>query len=405
MNKYIFVILSVMFLSVSHGYGQDKNALEAKRKKLESEINYTQNLLKKTQATKTASLNDLTTLEKQISLRKELIQNTQNEVTVFSEQINQTSKVLSELEGNLNVLRDNYAKAIYGTYKSFRLADQLLFIASSASFSEAFRKINYLRRLGDYRKKQVDDIIHTQEEISRRLAEIEQKKNKKEGLLNAQKKQEILLTRNKTQKTKIVEQLKKKESELSKQLAKKKQEAEKLNAQIQTIIAKEIEAQRAKEAGTSGSTPSKPGFSATPEGAKLSASFALNKGKLPWPVEKGFVSRTFGPYSHPELNITMENNGIDIRTDAFSSVRAVFDGKVVGIVSNPVYKNAVIVSHGDYFTVYSKLETVNIRKGDEIKAKQVIGVVFTDNETRDSEVHFEVWKGSSKLNPSDWIAR
>lgn len=405
MNKYIFVILSVMFLSVSNGYGQDKNALEAKRKKLESEINYTQNLLKKTQATKTASLNDLTTLEKQISLRKELIQNTQNEVTVFSEQINQTSKVLSELEGNLNVLRDNYAKAIYGTYKSFRLADQLLFIASSASFSEAFRKINYLRRLGDYRKKQVDDIIHTQEEISRRLAEIEQKKNKKEGLLNAQKKQEILLTRNKTQKTKIVEQLKKKESELSKQLAKKKQEAEKLNAQIQTIIAKEIEAQRAKEAGTSGSTPSKPGFSATPEGAKLSASFALNKGKLPWPVEKGFVSRTFGPYSHPELNITMENNGIDIRTDAFSSVRAVFDGKVVGIVSNPVYKNAVIVSHGDYFTVYSKLETVNIRKGDEIKAKQVIGVVFTDNETRDSEVHFEVWKGSSKLNPSDWIAR
>lgn len=401
LNKHIFIILSLIFLSVGNSFGQDKNALEAKRKKLESEINYTQNLLKKTQATKTASLNDLTTLEKQISLRKELIQNTQNEVTVFSEQINQTSKVLSELESNLNVLRQNYAKAIYGTYKSFRLADQLLFIASSSSFSEAFRKINYLRRLGDYRKKQVDDIVHTQEEISRKLAEIEQKKNKKEGLLNAQKKQEILLTRNKTQKTKIVEQLKKKESELSKQLAKKKQEAEKLNAQIQTIIAKEIAAQNNKP----GTTPSKPGFSATPEGAKLSASFALNKGKLPWPVEKGFVSRTFGPYSHPELNITMENNGIDIRTDAFSSVRAVFDGKVVGIVSNPVYKNAVIVSHGDYFTVYSKLETVNIRKGDDVKAKQVIGVVFTDNETRDSEVHFEVWKGSSKLNPSDWIAR
>src|SRR5690606_31036947 len=137
LNKHIFIILSLMFLSVSHSFGQDKNALEAKRKKLEGEINYTQNLLKKTQATKTASLNDLTTLEKQISLRKELILNTQNEVTVFSEQINQTSKVLTELEGNLNVLRQNYAKAIYGTYKSFRLADQLLFIASSSSFSEA----------------------------------------------------------------------------------------------------------------------------------------------------------------------------------------------------------------------------------------------------------------------------
>jgi septal ring factor EnvC (AmiA/AmiB activator) len=382
---------------------QDKKALEEKQKKLESEIKYTQSLLKKTEASKNASLNDLITLEKQISLRKELIGNTEKEVNTYSEQIEVTTQRLSELEKNLALLRENYAKAIYYTYKNFRLADQLLFVASSASFSEAFRKINYLRRLGDYRKRQVDDIVKTQTEISNRLSEIQQKKKNKEGLLKAQKRQEELLTRNKNQKAKMVEQLKKKESELSKQLAMKKEEAAKLNAQIQAIIAKEIAAQ--SKAAKDASTPDKPNLALTPEVQKLSASFVSNKGRLPWPVERGVISKYFGSYRHPELDILMENNGIDIRTDSYSSVRSVFDGKVVGVVFNPIYKNAVIVSHGEYFTVYSKLETVNVKKGDEIKAKQIIGVVFTDNETRDSEVHFEVWKGSSKLNPTDWIAR
>lgn len=382
---------------------QDKKVLEEKQKKLENEIKYTQSLLKKTEASRNASLNDLVTLEKQISLRKELIGNTEKEVGTYSEQIDVTSQRLSELEKNLQLLRDNYSKAIYSTYKNFRLADQLLFVASSASFSEAFRKINYLRRLGDYRKRQVDDIVKTQTEISNRLSEIQQKKNKKEGLLKAQKRQEELLTRNKNQKAKMVEQLKKKESDLSKQLAKKKEEAAKLNAQIQAVIAKEIAAQN--KAAKDASTPDKPNLALTPEVQKLSASFVSNKGRLPWPVERGVISKYFGSYRHPELDILMENNGIDIRTDSYSSVRSVFDGKVVGVVFNPIYKNAVIVSHGEYFTVYSKLETVNVKKGDEIKAKQIIGVVFTDNETRDSEVHFEVWRGSSKLNPTEWIAR
>lgn len=403
MNSIRYCCFLALFVLPVALLAQDKKVLEEKQKKLESEIKYTQSLLKKTEASKNASLNDLITLEKQISLRKELIGNTEKEVNTYSEQIEVTTQRLSELEKNLALLRENYAKAIYYTYKNFRLADQLLFVASSASFSEAFRKINYLRRLGDYRKRQVDDIVKTQTEISNRLSEIQQKKKNKEGLLKAQKRQEELLTRNKNQKAKMVEQLKKKESELSKQLAMKKEEAAKLNAQIQAIIAKEIAAQ--SKAAKDASTPDKPNLALTPEVQKLSASFVSNKGRLPWPVERGVISKYFGSYRHPELDILMENNGIDIRTDSYSSVRSVFDGKVVGVVFNPIYKNAVIVSHGEYFTVYSKLETVNVKKGDEIKAKQIIGVVFTDNETRDSEVHFEVWKGSSKLNPTDWIAR
>jgi len=410
-NTSALIRLSAILFSLLFSFSllaQDKTALENKRKKLESEINYTQNLLKKTQATKNASLNDLVTLDKQISLRKELIQNTEKEVTVYASQIAETNRQLNELEQNLQQLRANYGKAIHGTYRHFRTIDQMLFIASAASFSDGLRKINYLRKIGEYRKRQVDDILKTQADISKKLAEVQQKKSAQENLLSKQKKQESALSRNKTQKARLVEDLKKKESSLSQQLAQKKKEAEKLNSQIQAIIAREIaeakknaEAERAKSG-----TPSTSGSLAmTPEVAKLSANFVSNKGKLPWPVERGVISKYFGSYKHEELGITMENNGIDIRTESFSNVRVVFDGTVVGVVSNPIYKTAVIVSHGDYFTVYSKLEGVTIKKGDKVSAKQVIGKVFTDSETNESEVHFEVWQGSNKLNPTQWIAR
>lgn len=401
--------------------GQDQKALEKKRKQLESEINQTQKAIQQTQQTRNNSLKEIINLEKQIELRKELIENTFKEVKEYSIQIDETTSHLKALENKLNILRDNYAKAIYGTYKSYRITDQFLFVANSANFSEALRRLNYLRKIGDYRKSQVDDIIKTQDDINLKLASIQTKKNAQERLLNQQKKQESELSKNKTQKAKLVEQLKVKEGNLNKQLAQKKKEAEKLNAQIQAIIAKEIERQRkleeerkrkeaeqaGKKDGSSASGSSKTPTTApvTPEVQKLSASFASNKGRLPWPVERGTISRGFGVYRHPEYGGEIDNKGLDIRTDKNANVRAVFDGKVISIVSNPIYKNAVIISHGDYFTVYTKLESVNVSKGQSVSAKQVIGKVYTDDEKNETEMHFEVWQGNVPQNPSYWIAR
>lgn len=401
--------------------GQDQKALEKKRKQLESEINQTQKAIQQTQQTRNNSLKEIINLEKQIELRKELIENTFKEVKEYSIQIDETTSHLKALENKLNILRDNYAKAIYGTYKSYRITDQFLFVANSANFSEALRRLNYLRKIGDYRKSQVDDIIKTQDDINLKLASIQTKKNAQERLLSQQKKQESELSKNKTQKAKLVEQLKVKEGNLNKQLAQKKKEAEKLNAQIQAIIAKEIERQRKLEeerkrkeaeqtgkkdgSSTSGSSKTPTTAPVTPEVQKLSASFASNKGRLPWPVERGTISRGFGVYRHPEYGGEIDNKGLDIRTDKNANVRAVFDGKVISIVSNPIYKNAVIISHGDYFTVYTKLESVNVSKGQSVSAKQVIGKVYTDDEKNETEMHFEVWQGNVPQNPSYWIAR
>ena len=417
--------------------GQDQKALEKKRKKLESEISQTQKAIQQTQQTRDNSLKEIVNLEKQIQLLKELIDNTSKEVKGFSSQIQQISSELKVLETNLEQLRQNYGIAIYGTFKSYRMADQLMFIASSQSFSDALRRLNYLRKIGDYRKVQVDEIVNTQIDINTKLSLIQEKKNKQESLLAQQKKQEVALTQNKSQKATLVGQLKVKESKLNVELDKKRKEAEKLSGQIQAIIAKEIERQRkleeerrrkeaeaaaaaaaAKEKAKTPSTNTPapvtktpvpvtktPVYTTTPEVAKLSSSFAANKGKLPWPVERGTVSRGYGPYKHPVYGGDMDNKGIDIKTDKSANVRAVFEGKVISVVNNPIYKNAVIVSHGDFFTVYTKLESVNVSKGQTISAKQIIGKVYTDEDTKETEIHFELWQGNATQNPAYWIAR
>jgi murein DD-endopeptidase MepM/ murein hydrolase activator NlpD len=429
---------------------QDKKAsLEAKKKKLLEEIQFTQQVLEKTKASKDATLADLTALTEQIKLRQKLIKEVEGEIGTFTVKINQNIDSLRRKEAQLDQLKKEYADAIVRIYKSQRFTDKLLFVVNANSFSEALRRVNYLRKYASYRKQQAAQIVDTKSAISGQIAAIDQKKKSKEQLLNGQVKEKIQLNKTVTQKNVVVQTLKQKEKDLQTKITKKQGEAKKLDAQIEAIIKKEIELARlaeekrqreeaakqaaiaaaaaakkkaaeeavkkAKEEGKEASkadieaankkveTPIK--ITSTPEYDQLTSNFYGNKGKLPWPVEKGFVSKGFGKYTHPELgNVTVENNGVDIRTDANASVRCVFEGKVVGILNNPTFKNAVIISHGEYFTVYSKLASVNVSKGQKISTKQVIGSAYTD-EDNITEVHLEVWKGAAKLNPVDWIYR
>lgn len=439
--------LLLIILSIS-SFGQDKKAsLEAKKKKLLDEIKFTQQALAKTKESKDATLADLTALTEQIKLRQKLIHEVEGEIGNFTEKINRNIDSLKQKEQQLDKLKKEYADAIVRIYKSQRFTDKLLFVVNANSFSEALRRVNYLRKYSSFRKDQAAHIIDTKSVISGQIAAIDQKKKTKEQLLNGQVQEKQQLNKTVVQKNVVVQTLKVKEKDLQAKITKKQGEAKKLDAQIEAIIKKEIELARlaeekrqkeeavkqaaaiaaaaakkkaaeeavkkAKEQGKEASkedieaankkveTPVKLG--ATPEYDKLTSNFLGNKGKLPWPVESGFISKGFGRYKHPELgNVSIENNGIDIRTDANANVRCVFEGKVVGILTNPTFKNAVIISHGEYFTVYSKLGSVNVSKGQKISTKQVIGAAFSD-EDNITEIHLEVWKGSAKLNPADWI--
>lgn len=438
----LFVLLFITCFSLS---AQDKKAgLEAKKQKLLDEIEFTQKLLTKTKASKEATVADLQALTKQIELRKKLIREVETEIDLYTTKINQNVDSLKQKEAQLSKLKKEYADAIVRIYKSQRFNDKLMFVVNANSFSEALRRVNYLRKYATFRQQQATQIIEKKSDISGQIATIDAKKKTKEELLQGQVKEKVQLSKTVTQKNAVVTTLKKKEKELQTNISKKQAEAAKLDAQIEAIIKKEIELARLaeekkqkeaaaklaaeeaakkktaeeaiKKAKDAGKEPSKQDLEIvnkkpvttpvklgnTPEYDQLSSNFYGNKGKLPWPVEKGFISKSYGPYIVPGTTIKMENNGIDIRSDANSNVRCLFEGKVVGLLNNPTFKNAVIISHGEYFTVYSKLGTVNVTKGQKISTKQVIGSAYTDEEDI-TEVHLEVWKGSAKLNPADWI--
>ena len=443
LNKILLIALVFLSFSVS---AQDKKAtLEAKKKKILQEIQYTQKLLSKTKASKEATLADVQALNKQIELRQKLIQEIEVEVLTYTDKINQNVSELKQEEQQLSTLKKEYADAIVRVYKSQRFSSKLLFILNAKSFSEALRRVNYLRKYADFREVQAEQIIEKKSNISNRIANIDAKKKTQEQLLKGKVKEKQQLNNTITQKNVAVKSLNQKEQQLQNNINAKQTAAAKLDAQIEAIIKKEIELARLaeekkqkeaaakaaalaaeaaakkkaaeeaiKKAKEQGKAPAKADLetvakkktpvpiSSTPEFDQLSSNFLGNKGKLPWPVEKGFISKTFGRYTVAGSNIVMENNGIDIRTDVGSNVRAVFEGKVVGILNNPTFKNAVIIGHGDYFTVYSKLAEVNVSKGQTINTKQVIGKAYTDEENI-TEVHLEVWKGAGKLNPSDWV--
>jgi septal ring factor EnvC (AmiA/AmiB activator) len=399
---FAFILSLVLFLSVPV-LGQNKETLELKRKKLLEEIKFNEKQLSQTKTSIKASFEELLTLRKQISLRESLIQNTQAEVSALNNQIKKNTEVIKALEEDLRKLREQYAEVVVLSYKNQKIKQKATLILSAENFNEAFRRLNYLRKYGSYRKLQAENISALQKSIEEKNKEIEKNKQEKQLILNEQLNQKKSLDNERLAKDQIVNNLKRQERTLSDEIKRKQAEANKLNKQIEDIIRKEIEA-AAKTKKATETTKAVTAVKDTPEYLALSAGFSQNKGKLPWPVEKGYLSRSFGQYSHPELkNIKLENNGIDIKTEERAAVRTIFKGKVVNVISNPVYKNAVIINHGEYFSVYSKLATVNVSPNQEVDTKSIIGTVFTDPDTKVSEVHLEIWKGAVKQNPSLWI--
>jgi septal ring factor EnvC (AmiA/AmiB activator) len=382
----------VITLSAS---AQDRTALEKKREKLLEEIRYTERLLSKTRKDASTTTADISALRRKIKLREDLMGSLKAEVNAINREVRSNQREVDALNNQLEKLRENYAQSIYNSYKYQKANQQLLFILGAESFNQAYRRLNYLRKLNQRRKEQASEMEATAEQINKKIGELNSMKREKNNLLAENTVQMKSLEAEKAEKDKFVARLKQNESRYRDEIRKKDDEAKKLDKEIRLIIEREL---AAKE-------KSADGLERTPEAiAALSREFVANKGKLPWPVERGYVSRRHGKHSHPELsNIQVDNNGIDIRTSKDSPVRAVFNGEVVSVFTNPMFKHAVIVKHGEYFTVYTKLGSVKVKQGDRVSTRQLIGYAYTDNDV--AEVHLEVWKGKTNLDPYTWIAR
>lgn len=392
-------LLLILILTVSSTIvvGQNRKELEDKRKRLIQEINQTTNLLEETKKNKTATLNRYIALQRQIRKRKQLVRTLQQEIDYADESMERAYEVIDALNLDVDRLKAEYANMIRTAYRHKMSSSSILFIFSANNLNDAFKRWQYIKRYDKYRKKQAQLILETQATLQSKTDQLEQRKKEKEKLLVSAQQQQQLLSVELKDKDEILKTLKDDESRLALELSQQQDAHSKLNDAIENIIRKEMALKR-KEARSSDALAANKETSTV----HLTGDFSKNKGGLPWPVTSGFISRGFGTQPHPTLKeIEITNNGIDIQTEGKADVRAVFEGKVAGTQFIPGYQNTVIVQHGNYYTVYSNLEEVFVKRGDMVKTKQAIGRLGNEN----AEVHFEVWKEKQRLNPVNWVTK
>jgi len=399
---------------------QDKITLQKKYDRLQAEINDAQDMLNQTKEKKRSELDKLRILNRKISVREELIDNLNLQVLNISKAINTTTANIDAMEVNLKNMRDDYAQLVYYAYVNDTEYEPIHFLFASGSINDAFTEIEYVREYSDYRKEQAAAIKAAQAALIIKKKELEADKGDKLKLLENEKEQRNQLASEKSLQDQVVNSLKGEEQQLLAQINKKKKDASTLNKEIQALIAEEIrkERERAEAAAkaaaakkapaektttTKTTAPVKAGL--TPEMALISKNFSGNKGRLPWPVSRGTITGKFGTQPHPVLrNVTIENNGIDIATDAGAAVRSLFEGEVLNVIFNPSFQKGVIIKHGEYFTVYTGLSNVTVKAGDKVSTKQTIGQAYSA-EGGSSEVHLEIWKGTTLMNPASWISK
>lgn len=400
---FVYILFVVSFLISGNSFAQTKNELEAKKKELQKEITLTNKLLNETQKSKELSLDELLKLKSKINARQGLISALNSEVRLYNKQIKKNIEDIEALEADLKKLKDEYAKMIYYAYLHKNSYDKIMFIFASNSFNQAYKRLKYLQQYSDFRKNQANSIVKTQQDLKQKITELDQAKQEKIALLSLEEQEKQKLAVEQVEKENVVKSLQGKEKQLKQDLAKKQEAANKLQKAIQKIIEEEI--RKAREAAKKAGNESK-GFPMTPEALKLSNSFASNKGKLPWPVLEGVITERFGQHPHPVLTgIVVNNNGIDISTTKGAIARAIFEGEVSSVAIIPGEGKVVMIRHGEYLSVYSYMSEVYVKKGDKVDTKQHLGTLVNDSGNSKTDVHLEIWKGMTKLNPEYWIYR
>lgn len=395
------LLLICCAISLHTASAQTKEELQKERDRISSEINLTTTLIKEKQESRSKIEGELSLINKKINLREDLIRSLRREIALYNERIRENKAEIAKLEKELQEAREGYAQMIRYAQRSNSAEDKLMYIFASEDFFQASQRVRYLRQIAKYRESQAREISERQEQLNALNLELLKIINEKDEVLQKEEEQKGELARDKNRQQTAVSGLKQEEKSLLKKLREQEKLREKLNKEIQRIIEAEIRASKKDNDGV---------FSLTPEAAALSANFESNKGKLPWPVERGVITAKFGNNPHPVLaGITVPNNGVDIATSPNAEVRAVFEGTVSGVFSIPGAGANVIVNHGGYRSVYSNLKEVRVSKGDKVVIKQVIGTVLTDEGSGKTEAHLEIWKvseaGPVKQDPALWIFR
>lgn len=392
MNLFRVILILFFTCTLTIAYSQSIEAIKKKNEKTEKEIAYLNKLLNTARNDQSATVQKITIINQKIVKGKEMIQSLTNEIGYIEKNINNNESVKSGLEANRKQMLDFYAKMVYETWKKRNISDKLVYIFSSSSFSQAYARYKYFEQIQDYSKRQLKQIQKTNDSlttINAQLAKLIAQKNLAQSKISAQNNE---LIREQNEANRYVAELKKKEKELVRKLNVEIKNRERFKKELEKLIAAQ-----AKKSGSKNSS-----YKLTPEEKLISDDFAKNRGKLPWPVEQGFVSEKFGINVHPVFKqVKLNNAGITITTSRNADVRAVFKGVVTEIMFIPGDNNVVIVRHGNYLTVYSNLVEIFIKKGDTVNVKQRIGKLASSGES--STLNFQVWKDKDNLDPQLWL--
>ena len=366
--------------------------LQKKQRQLQAEIEQTNKMLKQTKKDESATMNKLQLLNQNIKTQKKLIHTLDSEITALNREMKRLSNTRDSLQVILERYKADYAQMVRQSHYARMQQSPLLFLLASDSFQQLARRTRYLQEFAHFRQEQVRRIENTQAEIDTQNELLENNKADKQAALSTRKREQANLQRDERKQKNMLSQLKSKEKDLNKQIKQKQKKVDELNRKIDEMVRKQTE----KASKTT----------LTKEQQLIAGGFEANKGRLPWPVEKGMISGHFGKQQHPVYSqVTIDNKGIYLQTTAGTKARAVYKGEVTScFMVGGTY--AVIVQHGNYRTVYSNLSKLSVKQGDKVDTKQAIGTIFTDPEQdQKTELYFQIYKDKNIQNPELWIAK
>lgn len=412
MRILAFILLLISSLMPNAGEAQSRKQLEAKRKKMQRVIAEQRKALSSTQKEKTVTLDKLNSLNQIIQQRQVVIKNLGVEIRSVNYELSQKQKFLDSLTKEHDLQKLKLKKTIVKAYKTRKSGREIAFVFSSKSIAQAMRRWKYIRKISGYRRHQISTIVAQAQSLGKTINQLESVKQEKSVLMGENEKESKELEVDKQSKQTLVKQLSGREEELRDRIRDNEKAIARLNNEISRLIAREIEAERKRKArAVSSSAKSRSGKTGnakkentlSPQARAIGGAFSKNRGNLPWPVERGFISQSFGVHEHPDLEgITTVNNGVDITSPRGALASAVFEGTVSAILNIPGQGQAVLLNHGDFFTVYSHLSVVLVEKGQVIRMNQHIGKVMTDEDGK-AVLQFQVWHGQEKQNPQSWL--
>lgn len=415
MNKQLYLIIGALMLSFFStqqifGQSEEQLELEARKERLQDEISRFNRLLSQKKKEKTTVLEDVEDLDRKIRMRKELIKVTNDQTNLLNRQINNNINKISKLRDDLKELKEDYAEMIKKSYRSKSQQSRIMFLLSSEDFLQAYKRIQYMKQYTNFRKDQADQIQSKTTELQQLNQGLVVQREEKESLIVENRKEQEALQRELNTQRELISSIKAKENEYARQIRARQKESDAIDRQIDRMIREAIAKANANNKETPAErreAPSKSSnFALTAEAKLIDADFKSNKGKLPWPVEKGIVKMRYGKQPHPIVkSVTVQSNGVRIATEAHSKARAIYRGKVIAVQAIKGGNKAVLIQHGNYISVYNNLSRVYVSEGEKVSTKQDLGEVFTSPSTNETILKFMIYNNTKTDNPANWIYR